>query len=293
MAVFAVGILVAGCGGSTGSTSSTGSLTTPVRVGAGPGVDQRLVAETYARGLELRGVDVDRLFGPGLPPTTYADLRDGRVDLVPAATGGLLALLDPTATVTAPADVEAGVRARLPPGLTLLTPSVAEDADAVVVTRASAARGLRTLPDLAPGCPALTMGGPAAFADRSDGLPAVARRYGCTVAAYRPLPDVATTVRALADGTIGAAVLPGADPAIQLDDLVVLADVDHALTAQQITPLTTRVAADDPRVVEVLDRISSQLDTQVLTDLDRRVTGPAPSEPRLVARDWLSAAGVG
>ena len=290
-AVVAALVLVAGCGTPSGPGTT---LTEPVRVGAGPGVGQRLVAEIYARGLELRGVDVVRDYGPQVPPTTFADVRDGRVDLAPAATGGLLALLDPTSTATAPADVEAGVRARLPPGLALLTPSVAEDADTVVVTRASATTlRWRTLPDLAPGCPTLTMGGPAGFGDRPDRLPALARRYRCRVAAYRPLPDVATTVRALANGAIGAAVLPGADPAIQLDDLVVLADVDHALTAQQIVPLTTRAAAADPRVVEVLDRISSQLDTQVLTDLDRRVTGPAPSAPDLVARDWLSAAGVG
>lgn len=263
----------------------------PIRVGAGPDPADRLVAEIYARGLELRGLAVTRAFDPA---SSYADLRDGRVDLVPAATGGLLDLLDPGATATAPADVAAGVRARLPPGLALLPPSAAEDTDAVVVTRAAAAAGvLRTVADLAPGCPRLTLGGPAAFATRPDGLPALARRYGCTVASYRPLPDAASTVAALRAGGISAAVLPSADPAIELDDLVVLADVDHAVTAQQIAPLAARRVAADPRAGEVLDRISSQLDTAVLTDLVRRTTGPAPSAPPLVARDWLSSAGVG
>lgn len=266
-----------------------------VRVGSSGSTEDRLLAEIYARGLQLRGVEVERAFGPGVRATSFADLRDGSFDVAPASTGDLLRLLDPRASATASPEVYAQVRERLPPTLTVLAPSAAEDKDAVVVTRAFAQQNaLRSIADLAPVCARTTFGGPPEFRTRPDGLPGIQRLYGCTFASYRALDGGgAATVDALRVGAVQAAVLGTTDASIATNDLIVLEDPRGNVAAQNVVPLVRTVTSSDPRVVEVLDRISSQLDTSVLTDLNRRITGPDASDPALVARDWLSAAGIG
>ena len=270
------------------------AATGTIRVGASSSTEDRLLAEIYARGLELRGIEVERDFGPGMPESTVADLREGSVDLVPASTGDLLRSLDPGATATSAPEVYAQVRTRLPPTLAVLAPSAAEDKDAVVVTRSFAQQyALRSIVDLAPLCARTVFGGPPDFRTRPDGLPGLQRLYGCTPP-YRALaPGAAAAVAALRDGTVQAAELVTTDPSIPTNDLVVLEDPAWNVAAQNVVPVIRRASSTDPKVDDVLDGISAQLDTQVLTDLNRRVTGPDASDPALVARDWLSSAGIG
>lgn len=266
-----------------------------VRVGSGDFSESRLLAEIYAQGLEVRGVTVERSFAIGTRETYLPTLRSGEVDLVPEYTGNLLRALDPRATATAPEEVYQQVLRALPPTLTLLQQAAAQNSDAVVVTRAYAEQnGLRSIEDLVRLCPTVVFGGPPEFGERPYGLAGLARTYGCRFREFVPLDSGGpVTVAALRDGTVQAADVFTTDAAIPENDFTVLADPRANFAAQNVVPLIARSKTGDPRVTEVLDKISAQLDTVVLTDLNRQLGGPDKPDIAQVARGWLASSGVG
>jgi osmoprotectant transport system substrate-binding protein len=297
-AVLAVGVFLAGCGADSdplATQPAAPSAQGTVRIGSANFTENRLLAEIYATGLEIRGVTVERRFGIGSRETYFPGLQDGSIDLIPDYTGNLLQYLDKQTTATSPQDVYAQLQTKLPPTLKVLQPSQAQDKDAVVVTRAFATQNnLRTIDDLAPRCNQIAFGGPPEFPQRTYGLPGLQRLYNCVPREFRALDASGPlTVAALRDGTVQAADLFTTDASIPNNDFVVLDDPKSNFAAQQVVPLINGAKSADPRVTGVLDQISSQLDTQVLTDLNRRLDGPDKPDPAQVARDWLASAGIG
>ena len=293
-----VGVLLAGCGGSQdplAAQPAAPSAPNVIRVGSANFTENRLLAEIYATGLQIRGVQVERNFGIGSRETYFPALQDGSIDLIPDYTGNLLQYLDTQATATESAQVYQQVAAKLPPNLKLLEQSQAQDKDAVVVTRAFAQQNnVRSIADLAPRCPQSVFGGPPEFQTRAYGIPGIQRLYGCTFKEFRSLDAGGPlTVAALKDGTVQAADLFTTDSAIPTNDFVVLDDPKSNFAAQNVVPLINSSKTGDPRVTEVLNLISSKLDTQVLTDLNRRLADPSRPDPSQVARDWLTSAGIG
>ena len=70
--------------------------------------------------------------------------------MIPEYNGSILQCLDPKATATSSDDVFAALQKALPPGLTVLDQSKAQDSDAIVVTKATADKyGLTSIADLA------------------------------------------------------------------------------------------------------------------------------------------------
>ncbi|HSK57435.1 MAG TPA: ABC transporter substrate-binding protein [Actinomycetospora sp.] len=296
-AVLAVGVFLAGCGADSDplATQPAGpSAEGTVRIGSANFTENRLLAEIYATGLEIRGVTVERRFGIGSRETYYPAIARGEIDLVPEYTGNLLQFLNPQATATAPDQVYQQLTAALPPQLQLLEPSAAQDKDAVVVTRAFATQNnLQSIEDLAPLCPTITFGGPPEFQERPYGIPGLQRNYNCTFGEFRALDAGGPlTVAALRDGTVQAADLFTTDASIPENDFVVLEDPRSNFAAQNVVPLINRAKTSDPRVPDTLNQISARLDTATLTDLNRRLAGPDRPDPAQVARDWLASAGI-
>lgn len=297
-----VGLLLSGLLGACGSSPDP-LATQPaapaagdtVRVGSANFAENRLLAEIYATGLQIRGVKVERRFGIGSRETYFPGLQDGSIDLVPEYTGNLLQYLDKQASATEPDQVYQQAAAKLPPSLKLLEKARAEDKDAVVVTRAYATQNnLRSIADLTRLCPTIAFGGPPEFQQRSYGIAGLQRNYGCTFREFRSLDAGGPlTVAALRDGTVAAADLFSTDSSIPQNDFVALEDPKSNFAAQNVVPLLNAAKGNDPRVTEVLNKISSQLDTAVLTDLNRRLAGPDKPDPAQVARDWLASAGIG
>ncbi len=88
-------------------------------------------------------------------------LLDGSIDLLPEYAGATLSYLDKNATAHSPEDVAKALKAALPEGVSMLTPSQAQDSDGVAVTRATAEKyKLKTIADLAPVASQLVLGGP-------------------------------------------------------------------------------------------------------------------------------------
>ena len=140
-------------------------------------------------------------------------------------------------------------------------PAPAQDANAIVVTAATAARyGLRSIADLARVAPRLVFGGPPECPERAYCLPGLRRAYGLRFKAFIPLDAGGPlTLQALEAGNIGVALLFTTDPAIPARHLVILADDRGLQPAENITPLVRRdvIAATAPAWSRVLNTVSA------------------------------------
>jgi len=276
-------------GGRHGMVLSVGSFNFPESV---------VLAEIYGQALAAAKFPVRIL--PDLGPREVVDtaLMDGRLQLVPEYAGSAMeffslgrqpGISDPGAASKALATAVAGR------GLTPARPAPAQDANAIVVSAATAARyRLRSIADLAAVAPGLTFGGPPECRGRAYCLPGLKRVYGLRFKAFIPLDAGGPlTLQALEAGYIGAALLFTTDPSIPAHHLVALADDRELQPAENITPLvrTDAIVRYGPRLLAVLNRVSARLDTSALRALDAQVE-LAGRSPRLVAGRWLRARGL-
>jgi osmoprotectant transport system substrate-binding protein len=256
-----------------------------------------LLADIYGEALAANRFPVRILPDLGSREVVDSALMSGLLQLVPEYAGSALEFFSLgrlSASSRAGAANRALARSVAGRGLVAGRPAPAQDANAVVVTTATAARyGLRSISDLARVAPRLTFGGPPECPGRPYCLPGLKRAYGVQFKAFIPLDAGGPlTLQALQAGYIGAALLFTTDPAISARRLVALTDDRGLQPAENVTPLVRRdVLARYPHLLAVLDRVSARLDTAALRALDARVE-LARQDPRLVAISWLRARGL-
>ena len=199
------------CGGSSnplssgsGSGSSGGGTIT---IGSGNFAESKLLAEVYAGALRAKGVTVNEHLNIGSREVYFPALKDGSIDLIPDYSGTLLQYLDKTATQVSPDDVYTALKKKLPTGLTALDMAQAQDADAIVVTQATANQyHLKSITDIAPLCGQFTFGGPPELQQRPDGLPGFKSHYNCVFGNFKALDAGGPlTIAALKNGNVQAA----------------------------------------------------------------------------------------
>jgi osmoprotectant transport system substrate-binding protein len=306
-------VLIAACIGLTmatsACTSSRGHLSSAagepagqhdavITVGSFDFPESVLLAEIYGGALAAAKFPVRIL--PSLGPREVVDpaLTNGLVQLVPEYAGSALEFFS-LGRLAAPSNAGAANKALAGSvaahGLMVARPTPAQDANAIVVTAATAARyGLRSIADLARAAPGLVFGGPPECPGRAYCLQGLKRAYGLHFKAFIPLDAGGPLTRqALVAGYIDVALLFTTDPDIPARHLVVLADDRGLQPAENITPLLRRdvIARYGPNLVAVLNRVSALLDTGTLRALDARVER-AGQTPRLVAGSWLRAHGL-
>jgi osmoprotectant transport system substrate-binding protein/osmoprotectant transport system permease protein len=195
-----------------------------VRVGSKAFTESILLGEMAS---QLAGdADADAVHRAALGGTRvlWEALRAGDVDLYPEYTGTLAREI----FAGQPVDGEAGLRAALAARGVGMTASLGfEDAYALGMRRAEAARlGIARISDLARH-PELRLGFTNEFMDRADGWPALAARYRLVRPAARGL-DHDLAYRALEAGQIDVTDVYTTDPEIRRLDLVLLEDDRHA-----------------------------------------------------------------
>jgi osmoprotectant transport system substrate-binding protein len=289
-------------------TSSSGSVPSAAGLAGRPGAvitvgsfdfpESVLLAEIYGQALAADNFPVRIL--PDLGPRELVDsaLMSGLVQLVPEYAGSALEFFS-LGRLSATSDAEAANRALTGSvagrGLVPASPAPAQDANAIVVTAATAARyGLRSIADLARLAPGLMFGGPPECPGRAYCLPGLKRVYGLRFKTFTPLDAGGPlTLQALEEGDIGVALLFTTDPDIPARHLVVLADNRGLQPAENITPVVRRdvIARYGPNLLAALNTVSALLDTGTLRALDARVE-LAGQDPRLVAGRWLRAHGL-
>ena len=109
-----------------------------------------VLADIYADALSGAGASVSKHLNIGAREKYVPALEDGSIDLVPEYSGVLLQYFDKTATATTSDAVYAALQQAVPAKLTVLNQSAAQDADAIVVTAATAKKyNLTSIADLA------------------------------------------------------------------------------------------------------------------------------------------------
>lgn len=290
----AAAMVAAACGSSDPATAAGDCVSDELVVGSAGFPESETVAGIYTEVLRINGFKVRTRTDVGTREDYVPALRRCAISLVPDYTGNLLRYLDSGTTATAPGEVDRALLGALGDELAIASPAPGQDADAIVVTRATAQRwNLKAIGDLAAHAGEVTLAAPAEFAHRPSGLPGLKKNYGLDIApaAFVATDDPEDAVRALVEGKVIAADIFTTSPAIAANDLVVLSDPNHNFAAQNVVPLFAGAKRSD-KAVAVLDSVSARLTTAELIALNDAVAGDDRTEPAVVARAWVAAQGL-
>ena len=191
--VAAVALAVTACGGSnpTATTGGGSKSTAPadtIVVGSANFQESVILADIYAEALKAKGVKVSTKLNIGSREAYLPALKDGSIDLIPDYSGNLLLFVDKTATAISADDIFTALKTAVPSTLTVLDKAAAEDKDAIVVSKGTAAKyKLTSIADLAKVAGKLTFGGPPEMKTRSYGVPGFKKNYGVVFGTYKTL----------------------------------------------------------------------------------------------------------
>lgn len=285
-----------GASSSEGSAAGSGAALPAdpgaVTVGSAAFGENVLLAEIYAGAMSAKGVKVSKKLNIGERGVYLAALKSGEIGMVPEYSGSILANLDPNATAKSPEDVDAALqKAATAAGFAITRYSPAQDSDTITVTKETAEKyKLTSIADLKDVAGQLTLGAPAQFKTRADGVPALAKVYGVTFGSFTPTDTGgATTVNALKNGSIDAADIFSTDPAIAANGFVTLTDPKSMFAAQNVVPLFNAKTLTQP-MADAVNAVSAKLDTKTLAALVAKVNG---DNAEAVAKEWLSSQGLG
>jgi len=282
------------CGGgsdpldtSSGSGDSSPAASDTIVIGSANFSENVLLAEIYAGALEAKGVKVEKKLNIGSRETYIPALQDGSIDLLPEYSGALLSYLDAKSTAVSSADVLAALPADLPDGLGVLDESEAQDKDAVLVTKETAAKySLKSIGDMAG--KNLVLGGPPEWKTRPTGVPGFKKNYGVTFKSYKSLDAGGPlTINALKNGQVDAADVFSTDPNIAAEGWVTLEDPKNQFAAQNVLPLINKSKASQT-VTDALNSVSKVLTTDNLAGMMKEVTLDK-KEPEAVAKEFLTS----
>lgn len=297
LAVLAAGAVTLGlsaCGSadpvgssSTQTPGTTGSLV----IGSQQYYSNEIIAELYAQALEADGYQVTREYQIGQREVYLPEMAAGRIDLLPEYNGNLLQFYDKQTTARTPAEVTAALADVLPAELRPLDMAEATDQDSYTVTRATADEyGLVEIGDLANLPQPVKIGANSEFATRPYGIPGLRDVYGVEGVVF-PIEDSgsALTVKALVDGDVQVADIYTASPAIEINNLVSLADPKALILPQNVVPIVSD--AVDAQAADVINAVTAELGMADLIAMNTRSVNEQLSSSQ-IATDWLREKGL-
>ncbi len=294
-AIVAASTLTAGCisSGPSGTGHPSGARTIVVGV-SGAFAENQLVAEMYAQVLEHAGYTVEREFDLRSREVSQSALESGQIDLKPEYMSSLLLFLDSNAQASSdPTDVVRQVGERLrPKGITVLTPSPAQDTNQFVANAKTAQEfNLTTLSSLAAVADRLTIGAPPECPLRPFCLPGLRDVYGILFEDFEPLDAGGPqTVAALKSDEVQIALMFSTDPSIEANGFIPLLDDKHLQDAENITPVIRTEKLND-EVRQLLDAVSARLSSETVTELVGKVV-IGGQDVAAVATAFLAANGL-
>lgn len=289
-------LALSACGGGGGDPLSGGGNTggsegDQVIVGSADFTESQLIGTIYSQALQAAGVSTKEQFNIGSREVYIQALKDGSIDLVPEYSGALLSYLDPKSTAATPDSVASELKTKLPEGISMLTPSPAEDKDVVAVTKATADKyNLKTISDLKPVAGELVLGGPPEWKSRVQGVAGLRDIYGLNFKEFVSLDAGGTlTMTALTNGQIQAGDLFSTDPGLVENNLVALEDDKNLFAAENVVPLI-KTAKQNDTISATLDKVSAKLTTEDLISMNAEAAKGTNLAD--IAKKWLSNAGL-
>jgi osmoprotectant transport system substrate-binding protein len=284
----------ASCTSTTSDTRPDASGQTIVVGVSGAFTENELVAEMYAQVLEDAGYAVQRRFDLRSREVSQSALESGEIDLKPEYLSSLLLYLDPNAPPSSDRnDVFAKDEQLLGSrGISVLTPSSAEDTNVFVANAETAQRfTLTTMTSLAAVANQLTLGAPPECVQRYFCLPGLDDVYGILFNDFKPLDAGGPqTVAALKTSEVQVGLLFSTDPSIDANGFVPLVDDRHLQNAENLTPVI-RTDKLNAEIRDALDSVSAALTSDRVTALVGKVVLDG-QDVETVARDFLVANGL-
>lgn len=289
-------LALSACGGGggdplSGGGDNEGSSGSEVVIGSADFTESQLIASIYSQALQSAGVATKEQFNIGSREVYIQALKDGSIDLVPEYSGALLKYLDDKSTASTSDAVTAELKSKLPAGISMLTPSAAQDKDVLAVTKATAEKyNLKTISDLKPVAGELVLGGPPEWKTRVNGVVGLRDVYGLNFKEFVSLDAGGTlTMTALVNGQIQAGDLFSTDPGLATNNLVALEDDKSLFAAENVVPLIKSAKQNDT-ITKTLDSVSAKLTTEDLISMNAEAAkGTNLSD---IAKKWLADAGI-
>jgi osmoprotectant transport system substrate-binding protein len=266
-----------------------------VKVGSKNFTEQLVVAEIYAQALEKAGVEVDRHLNLGATLVAHTALMHGDIDLYPEYTGTALASVVKGDLSGSADKIYSDVKDYYEKNLklTLLQPTAINNGYAIITLPETAQKyKLKTLSDLGPVSKNLTFGAEGGFSERKDGLPGLKQTYGIEFKDFKVFAKLGIRYSALTSKDLDVSYGFATDWQISDDKLVVLDDDKHLFPPYYLVPVVRQDAlAKNPKIAEVLNRISPLLNNENMRELNAKVDRDK-EEPADVAAEFLKAQGI-
>lgn len=277
-------------GGDTGSATDGDAKT--ISIGSAGFAESEIIAEIYAQALEANGYTVKRTMQIGQRDAYIGSLEDGSIDLVPEYSGNLLQFYNAKSEAKSSDEVFDALVDAVPDGFEVLDQAPAEDKDSYNVTKEFSDKyKVTSLADLAKVDTKIIVGGNPELAERPYGPKGLTDVYGVAAGniTFTPISDSGgpLTSDALIDGTINVADIFSTTPSIAENGFVTLDDPENLILPQNVIPLISSDAATD-EVAEILNKVSAELTTEDLIDLNTRNQGDEKASPAALAKDWLA-----
>jgi osmoprotectant transport system permease protein len=253
--------------------------------------EQVILGELLAQELEARGVEVVRRFELG-GHLCHEALLSGAVDVYPEYTGTAYTALLGHPPLNDAAEVRSRVRREYASRFEVeVSAPLGFSNDFVILMRAAdqAARGLRTLSDLARVAPTLRAGFGQDFMSRADGYPGLASAYGLRFAGAPRELDLSLTYRALAEGQLDVIAGDATNGLIEALKLSALEDDRHHFPPYEAVWLARRASlARSPALGAAVQALTWVLPTAMMRALNQQADGQHRS-PAEVARGFRAA----
>ena len=219
-----------------------------------------------------------------------AALRGGQVDLVQQYNSALLNYLDRDSDAIGQSSVDAAIAAKLPPGLSVLKSTPAQDDVILTVSAATAAKyRLHSISDLAGHLSALTLLLPDDPSAKSfaNGL---SNYYGLTFAKTRTTDFAGAKTIAAIKSTPAVGLMAASQYQIDDNKFVALTDPEHLFLTENFIPLIGG-SKITPAMKATLNTVSAKLTLAALRGLRKKVaTGQGSYQD--VADAWLASVGL-
>lgn len=292
----AVVVLAATACGPRAPTGRTDGASGDIRIASYDFMESVLLAQMYAGALRANGFRVRVVPQLGSREVVDPAVVQGAVDVVPEYIGSALNFLSgevsgSTTAASVYARLKAAFAAR---GVVTLGYARAQDGNGFVVERQAAARhGWTRLSDLTRAAPSLVFGGPPECVERFLCLRGLRTTYGLHFREFRPFTEQSVTAQALLTGEIDIGLLDTTNPALADSRLLLLRDDRHLQPPENVVPVVNLAALRraGPRLAEVLDAVSAQLNTPDLVAMNHAVD-VGGRDPLAIATAWLKTKGL-
>jgi osmoprotectant transport system substrate-binding protein len=249
--------------------------------------ESEILGEIYKQALEADGYTVNHQVQVGPREVLKPALESGEVHFVPEYVGSAVEAgfgIEPSADAAATRELL--IEAYEPLGVAVLDLAPAEDKNTFVVKKTLADElGLSTVSDLSK-VENLVVGGPPECPERPRCLIGLQDVYGLEVAEFKSLD---------AGGSLTVAALNGDEIDVGLffttylfiDEYLALEDDLGLQPAENIVPVVRQDIVDEfgDDFVDLINRVSATITTDVLTDMNERFF--APEDADVIARDFL------